>query len=50
MRAFIAIALFVVCAVNVAYSQQVSSQARAQAIAQAFNKQKHVIKAKLGVT
>ena len=49
MRAFVAIVLFVAGAVTVA-SQQVSSQTRAQAIAQSFNKQKHVIKAKFGVT
>lgn len=49
MRAFVVFALFVACAVNVA-SQQVSSEARAQAIAQSFNKQKHVVKAKLGVS
>lgn len=49
MRAFVAIALFVACAVSVA-SQQVPSQSRAQAIAQAFNKQKHVVKVKLGVS
>ena len=49
MRVFVAFVLFVACAVNVA-SQQVSSQSRAQTIATAFNKQKHVIKAKYGVT
>ena len=49
MRLFIAIALFVACAVNVA-SQQVTSQTKAQAIATAFNKQKHVLKAKHGVS
>lgn len=49
MRVFVAIALFVACAVNVA-SQQVSSQTKAEAIATAFNKQKHVLKAKYGVT
>jgi hypothetical protein len=48
MRVFIAIALFVACAVSVA-SQQESSQSRAQTIATAFNKQKHGVKAKLGV-
>jgi hypothetical protein len=49
MRAFIAIALFIACAVTGA-SQQVSSQARAQAIATAFSKYKHVVKAKYGVS
>ena len=49
MRTFVAIALFVACAVSVA-SQQISSQTRAQAIAQAFNKHKHVVKVKLGVS
>ena len=49
MRIFVAIALFVACAVSVV-SQQQSSQSRAEMIATAFNKQKHVIKAKLGVT
>lgn len=49
MRVLVAIVLFAACAVNVA-SQQVSSQTRAQAIATAFNKQKHVLKAKHGVT
>jgi hypothetical protein len=48
MRVFVAITLFVACTVNVS-SQQISSQSRAQAIAQSFNKQKHVIKAKYGV-
>ena len=49
MRAFVAIALFVTCAINVA-SQQFSTQARAQTIATAFNKHKHVVKAKYGVS
>ena len=48
MRIVVVIALFVACAINAA-SQQVSSQTRAQAIAAAFSKQKHVVKAKYGV-
>jgi hypothetical protein len=48
MRIVVVIALFVACAVNVA-SQQVSSQSRAQALAAAFNKQKHGVKEKYGV-
>ena len=45
MRICIVIALFVACAVN-AFSQQLSSHARAQAIAEAFTKNKHKIKEK----
>jgi hypothetical protein len=48
MRTYVVIALLVACAVN-ALSQQLSSQTRAQTLAAAFNKQKHVIKEKFGV-
>jgi hypothetical protein len=48
MRTCIVIALFVACAVS-AFSQQLSSQARAQAVAEAFSKNKHVVKEKFGV-
>ena len=48
MRTCVVIALFVACAVN-AFSQQFSSQARAQAVAEAFSKSKHVVKEKFGV-
>jgi hypothetical protein len=52
MRIVLVIALFTACVVNVG-SQQVSSQtsvrSRAQEIADAFSKQKHVLKAKYGV-
>lgn len=47
MRTCIVIALFVVCAVT-ALSQQLSSQTRAQAIAEAFTKHKNVTKEKHG--
>ena len=48
MRTCVVIALFVVCAVN-AFSQQLSSHARAQAVAEAFSKKKHEVKEKFGV-
>lgn len=48
MRTCVVIALFVVCAVS-AFSQQLSSQAKAQAVAEAFSKNKHVVKEKFGV-
>ena len=48
MRTFVVIALLVACAVN-AYSQQVSSQTRAQTLAALFSKQKHAVKEKYGV-
>jgi len=50
MRIFVVIALFAACAVNtVAQQQQAPSLTRAQEIAAAFNKQKHVVKEKRGV-
>ena len=48
MRTYVVIALLVVCAVNT-FSQQLSSQTRAQTLAAAFNKQKHSVKEKYGV-
>lgn len=48
MRTCVVIALFVACAVNVV-SQQLSSQARAQAVAEAFTKNKHEVKEKFGI-
>ena len=48
MRTCVVIALLVACAVNV-FSQQLSSQARAQAIAESFSKNKHVVKDKFGI-
>lgn len=48
MRICIVIALFIACAVN-AFSQQLPSHARAQAIAESFSKNKHTIKEKYGV-
>jgi hypothetical protein len=48
MRICVVIALLAACAVT-AFSQQLSSQARAQAIAQAFTKHKHAVKEKYGV-
>lgn len=48
MRTCVVIALLVVCASN-AFSQQLSSQARAQAVAETFSKNKHVVKEKFGV-
>lgn len=48
MRIYVVIALFIACVVN-AFSQQLSSQTRAQAIAEAFNKHKNVAKEKYGV-
>ena len=48
MRILVVIALFVVCAAN-AVSQQPSTQTKTQAIAEAFNKHKNVVKEKYGV-
>ena len=48
MRTSIVIVLFVACALNV-FSQQLSSQARAQAIAESFSKHKSAVKEKYGV-
>ena len=48
MRTCVVFALFVVCAAN-AVSQQLSSQTRAQAIAEAFSKHKSGVKEKHGV-
>ena len=48
MRTFVVIVLLIVCAVS-AVSQQLSSQARAQELATAFDKNKHVVKEKYGV-
>lgn len=48
MRTYVVIALLVACAVN-AFSQQLSSQTRAQTLAADFNKQKHKVKEKYGV-
>jgi len=48
MRTCVVLALFVACAVT-AVSQQLSSQTRAQAIAEAFTKNKHVVKEKRGL-
>lgn len=48
MRTYVVIVFVVASAVN-AFSQQLSSQTRAQTIAAAFNKQKHVVKEKYGV-
>lgn len=48
MRTFVVIVLFVVCAGNAA-AQQLSSQTKAQEIAAAFTKNKHVVKEKHGV-
>lgn len=48
MRTYVVIALFLGCAIN-ALSQQLSSQTRAQAIAEAFTKHKQVAKEKSGV-
>ena len=48
MRTCVVIALLVVCTFN-AFSQQLSSQARAQAVAETFSKNKHVVKEKFGV-
>ncbi len=48
MRTFVVTVLVLACAVNV-LSQQISSQSRAQTLAAAFNKQKHVVKEKYGV-
>lgn len=47
MRTFVAIVLLIACGVS-ASAQQLSSQARAQELATAFNKQKHVVKEKHG--
>lgn len=49
MRTFLVVALFVSCFVNAAF-QQLSGQTKAQQIAAAFNKHKHVVKQKYGVT
>ena len=48
MRTFVVIALFVVWAAN-GFPQQLSSQTKAQEIAAAFTKNKHVVKEKYGV-
>jgi len=48
MRTFVVIALLVAGAAN-AFSQQVSSQTRAQTLAAAFNKHKQAVKEKYGV-
>ena len=48
MRTFVVIALLVLCAAN-GYSQQLSGQTKAQEIAAAFTKNKHVVKEKYGV-
>ena len=48
MRTFVVMALLVLCAAN-GYSQQLSSQTKAQEIAAAFTKNKHVVKEKYGV-
>jgi hypothetical protein len=48
MRIFVVIVLSIACAVNV-ISQQISSQTKAQEIAAAFTKNKHVVKEKYGV-
>ena len=48
MRTYVVFALLVVCAVN-AFSQQVSTQTRAQTLAAAFNKHKQAVKEKYGV-
>ena len=48
MRTFVAIVLLIACCVG-ALAQQLSSQTRAQELAAAFNKQKHVVKEKFGV-
>jgi hypothetical protein len=49
MRTVLVIGLLVGCFVDAAF-QQLSSQTRAQQIAAAFNKHKHVVKEKYGVT
>jgi hypothetical protein len=48
MRTIIAIVLLMACGVSVV-AQQISTQTRAQELATAFNKQKHVVKEKHGV-
>ena len=48
MRTFVVIVLLIACGASVV-SQQLSSQARAQELATAFNKNKHVVKEKYGV-
>ena len=48
MRTCVVIALLVACTVNV-FSQQLSSHARAQAVAEAFTKKKHEVKEKFGI-
>ena len=48
MRTFVAIVLLIACGVS-AIAQQLSAQTRAQELATAFNKQKHVVKEKYGV-
>ena len=48
MRTCLVLAFVMVCAVN-AVSQQLSSQARAQAVAEAFTKHKESVKEKYGV-
>lgn len=48
MRTYVVIVLFLACAIN-ALSQQLSSQMRTQAIAEAFTKHKNTVKEKYGV-
>ena len=48
MRTFVAIVLLIACGVS-AIAQQLSAQTRAQELATAFNKQKHVVKEKYGI-
>lgn len=48
MRTFVVIVLLIACGVG-AVAQQISAQTRAQELATAFNKQKHVVKEKYGV-
>src|SRR5262245_50049835 len=47
MRTFVAIVLLIACGVTAV--AQLSSQMRAQELATAFNKQKHVVKEKYGI-
>lgn len=48
MRTFVLIVLLIACGIG-AVSQQLSGQTRAQELATAFNKNKHVVKEKYGV-
>jgi hypothetical protein len=48
MRTFVVIVLLIACGVG-AVAQQLSGQTRAQELATAFNKNKHVVKEKYGV-